>query len=117
MKKEKIILAYSGGLDTSVILKWLVAFALSSIAFTLSKFAMDITLFMSRNFGFIRFPDEFTTGSSIMPHKKNPDVFELVRAKCNKIQALPNEIKQKMGRLIQETNFQKAQNAVQTLLE
>jgi len=69
-----------------------VAFALSSIASTLSKLAMDITLFMSQNFGFVRFPDEFTTGSSIMPHKKNPDVFELVRAKCNKIQALPNEI-------------------------
>ncbi|MEA1896305.1 MAG: argininosuccinate lyase [Bacteroidota bacterium] len=69
-----------------------VAFALSSISSTLSKLAMDITLFMSQNFSFIRFPDEFTTGSSIMPHKKNPDVFELVRAKCNKIQALPNEI-------------------------
>lgn len=69
-----------------------VAFALSSIASTLSKLAMDITLFMNQNFSFIRFPDEFTTGSSIMPHKKNPDVFELVRAKCNKIQALPNEI-------------------------
>ena len=69
-----------------------VAFALSSIASTLSKLAMDITLFMSQNFGFIHFPDEFTTGSSIMPHKKNPDVFELIRAKCNKIQALPNEI-------------------------
>ena len=76
-----------------------VAFALSSIASTLAKLAMDITLFMSQNFGFIRFPDEFTTGSSIMPHKKNPDVFELVRAKCNKIQALPIEISLISGNL------------------
>jgi argininosuccinate lyase len=54
--------------------------------------AMDICLFMSQNFGFVNFPDELTTGSSIMPHKKNPDVFELIRGKCNRIQALPNEI-------------------------
>ena len=53
---------------------------------------MDICLYMSQNFGFVGFPDEFTTGSSIMPHKKNPDVFELIRAKCNVIQALPNDI-------------------------
>jgi argininosuccinate lyase len=53
---------------------------------------MDICLYVSQNFAFIRFPDELTTGSSIMPHKKNPDVFELIRAKCNKLQALPNEI-------------------------
>jgi argininosuccinate lyase len=66
--------------------------AMSSIAATLSKFAMDICLFINQNFGFISFPDELTTGSSIMPHKKNPDVFELIRARCNKIQALPNEI-------------------------
>ena len=68
------------------------AFALSSFGATLSKMAMDICLFMSQNFGFVNFPDELTTGSSIMPHKKNPDVFELIRGKCNSIQALPNEI-------------------------
>jgi argininosuccinate lyase len=68
------------------------AFALSSLAATLSRLAMDVCLYMSQNFAFISLPDEFTTGSSIMPHKKNPDVFELIRAKCNKIQALPNEI-------------------------
>jgi len=68
------------------------AFGISSIAGTLSKLAMDITLYMSQNFDFISFPDELTTGSSIMPHKKNPDVFELIRAKCNKIQAVPNQL-------------------------
>jgi argininosuccinate lyase len=68
------------------------AFALSSFGATMSKMAMDICLFMSQDFGFIGFPDELTTGSSIMPHKKNPDVFELIRGKCNRIQALPNEI-------------------------
>ena len=69
-----------------------VAFALASIASTISRFAMDACLYMSQNFGFISLPNELTTGSSIMPHKKNPDVFELTRAKCNRIQALPNEI-------------------------
>jgi len=69
-----------------------VASSIASVAYTLSKMAMDVTLYMNQNFGFITFPDELTTGSSIMPHKKNPDVFELIRAKCNKIQALPNEI-------------------------
>lgn len=69
-----------------------VAFALSSLAGTLSKFAYDICLYMNQNFGFITLPDELTTGSSIMPHKKNPDVFELIRGKCNKIQALPYEL-------------------------
>jgi len=68
------------------------AYAMSSVAGTLSKLSMDITLYMSQNFGFLTFPDELTTGSSIMPHKKNPDVFELTRAKCNKIQNLPNEL-------------------------
>ena len=68
------------------------AFGMSSIAGTLSKMAMDICLYMSQNFDFISFPDELTTGSSIMPHKKNPDVFELVRAKCNKLQAVPNQL-------------------------
>lgn len=69
-----------------------VAFALSSLAATLSKLAFDVCLFMSQNFGFVGLPDNLTTGSSIMPHKKNPDVFELLRAKCNKIQSLPNSI-------------------------
>jgi len=68
------------------------AFALSSVAATVSRLAMDICLYMSQNFAFVSLPDEFTTGSSIMPHKKNPDVFELIRAKCNKIQSLPNDI-------------------------
>ena len=68
------------------------AMGISSIAATLSKLAMDITLYMSQNFDFISFPNELTTGSSIMPHKKNPDVFELIRAKCNKIQAVPNQL-------------------------
>ncbi len=68
------------------------AFGISSIAATLSKMAMDICLYMSQNFNFISFPDELTTGSSIMPHKKNPDVFELVRGKCNKLQAVPNQL-------------------------
>jgi argininosuccinate lyase len=70
----------------------ILAQAMSSVAATLAKMAMDVTLFINQNFGFIRFPDELTTGSSIMPHKKNPDVFELIRSRCNKIQALPNEI-------------------------
>ena len=68
------------------------AFGLSGLAGTLSKLAMDICLYMSQNFNFISFPDELTTGSSIMPHKKNPDVFELIRAKCNKIQGVPNQL-------------------------
>jgi argininosuccinate lyase len=66
--------------------------ALASVSATLAKLAMDICLYMNQNFDFISFPDDLTTGSSIMPHKKNPDVFELVRAKCNLIQALPNEL-------------------------
>lgn len=69
-----------------------VAFAMAGIAATLSKLAYDACLFNSQNFGFIKLPDQFTTGSSIMPHKKNPDVFELTRAKCNKIQGLPQQI-------------------------
>lgn len=68
------------------------AFAMSSVAATLSRMAMDVCLYMSQNFTFLSLPDEFTTGSSIMPHKKNPDVFELIRAKCNKVQALPNDL-------------------------
>jgi len=66
--------------------------AMANVAATLAKMAMDVCLFINQNFGFITFPDELTTGSSIMPHKKNPDVFELIRSRCNKIQALPNEI-------------------------
>ena len=68
------------------------AFGVSSIAATLSKMGMDICLYMSQNFNFISFPDELTTGSSIMPHKKNPDVFELVRGKCNRLQAVPTQL-------------------------
>lgn len=68
------------------------AMALAGIASTLTKLATDVCLYMNQNFGFISFPDELTTGSSIMPHKKNPDIFELIRAKCNRIQALPNEL-------------------------
>lgn len=70
----------------------IVASALANIAATLSKLSMDATLFLNQNFDFIFFPEELTTGSSIMPHKKNPDVFELIRSHCNRIQALPNEI-------------------------
>lgn len=68
------------------------AYALSSLAGTLSKLAMDVTLYLSQNFNFLSLPPHLTTGSSIMPHKKNPDVFELIRGKCNKIQALPYEL-------------------------
>ncbi len=70
----------------------ILAQAMSSIAATMAKMAMDITLYMNQNFAFVKFPDHLTTGSSIMPHKKNPDVLELIRSRCNKIQALPNEI-------------------------
>ncbi|GHT15628.1 argininosuccinate lyase [Bacteroidia bacterium] len=68
------------------------AFGIAGIAATLARFAMDVCLYNSQNFGFITLPDAFTTGSSIMPHKKNPDVMELVRGKCNRLQSLPNEI-------------------------
>jgi argininosuccinate lyase len=69
-----------------------VANALANIAATLAKLAMDACIFLNQHFAFISFPDELTTGSSIMPHKKNPDVFELVRGRCNQLLALPNEI-------------------------
>jgi len=69
-----------------------VSSGLSFIAATIGKLAMDCCLYMNQNFGFISFPSELTTGSSIMPHKKNPDVFELIRAKCNRIQSIPNEL-------------------------
>jgi argininosuccinate lyase len=70
----------------------IVSFALANLSATLAKLAFDVCLFMSQNFSFVSLPHELTTGSSIMPHKKNPDVFELVRAKCNKIQGLPQQI-------------------------
>ncbi|MBP5387634.1 MAG: argininosuccinate lyase [Prevotella sp.] len=69
-----------------------VAFAMATIAGTVAKLAFDACLFNSQNFSFVRLPKECTTGSSIMPHKKNPDVFELIRAKCNKLQALPQQV-------------------------
>ena len=69
-----------------------VAYAIAALASTLGKLAMDVCMFMCQNFGFISFPDELTTGSSIMPHKKNPDVFEIMRGKCNRLQSVPNEI-------------------------
>lgn len=68
------------------------ATGMAAVAATLGKFAMDVCLYMGQDFGFLSFPDELTTGSSIMPHKKNPDVFELMRGKCNRILALPNDI-------------------------
>lgn len=70
----------------------IVAMALGMVAGTIGRLAMDCTLYINQNFGFISFPPELTTGSSIMPHKKNPDVFELIRAKCNRIQSTPNEL-------------------------
>lgn len=66
--------------------------AIAGIAAALSRFSMDVCLYMNQNFGFVTFPAELTTGSSIMPHKKNPDVFELIRGKCNRIQSVPNEL-------------------------
>lgn len=75
------------------------AFAMAGLGSTLGKLAMDITLYINQNFGFIRFPDELTTGSSIMPHKKNPDVFELIRARCNQLQSLPAQVSQLTGAL------------------
>lgn len=85
-----VVYAQMGRGKTEMIL----ANALSSIAFTLNKMAEDVCLFMSQNFAFVSFPDDYTTGSSIMPHKKNPDVFELIRAKTNRIKTLPGEINQ-----------------------
>jgi argininosuccinate lyase len=75
------------------------AMGMASVAATISKMAMDICLYMSQNFNFVSFPEDLTTGSSIMPHKKNPDVFELVRGKCNTIQALPNQLSLLLGNL------------------
>jgi len=69
-----------------------IAQAMAASAYTIGKFAMDVCLFCNQNYGFIKLPDHLTTGSSIMPHKKNPDVFELIRAKCNQVIALPNQI-------------------------
>ena len=76
-----------------------IAFALASVAGTLSKLAFDACMFNSQNFGFVKLPAECTTGSSIMPHKKNPDVFEIMRAKCNRLQALPMDITMIMNNL------------------
>lgn len=76
-----------------------VSMALSSLAGTIGRMAMDTCLYMNQNFGFLTFPDELTTGSSIMPHKKNPDVFEIMRGKCNQLQSLPNEIQLILGNL------------------
>lgn len=78
----------------------ILAFAMSSISATVGKLANDVCLYINQNFGFISFPDEFTTGSSIMPHKKNPDIFELIRAKCSRIQAVPNELALLMNNLM-----------------
>jgi argininosuccinate lyase len=93
------LLAFSGLNNNSVYAQMsrgktekFVAMGMSGIAATLSKLSMDCCLYMNQNFGFISFPAELTTGSSIMPHKKNPDVFELIRAKCNRIQSVPNEL-------------------------
>ncbi|MEO0732241.1 MAG: lyase family protein, partial [Bacteroidota bacterium] len=72
----------------------LMAFAVASLAQTLGKLAMDVCLYSSQNFGFLQLPNELTTGSSIMPHKKNPDVFELLRGRCNLLQSLPAQISQ-----------------------
>lgn len=75
------------------------ATAMAAVAATLSRFSMDMCLYMNQNFGFITFPEALTTGSSIMPHKRNPDVFELIRAKCNRLQSLPNELTLLMNNL------------------
>ncbi|GAA4304537.1 argininosuccinate lyase [Nibribacter koreensis] len=76
-----------------------VSMGLASIASTVGRMAMDVCLYMSQNFAFVTLPDELTTGSSIMPHKKNPDVFEIMRGKCNRLQALPTEIQMLLGNL------------------
>jgi len=102
------------------------AFALANLASTIGRMATDLCLFISQNFGFIALPAEFTTGSSIMPHKKNPDVFELIRAKCNKIQSLPVEIGSILGNLpsgyfrdmqIIKESFLPALSEIQTILQ
>jgi argininosuccinate lyase len=77
----------------------LVSYGLASVAATLSRLAMDCCLYMNQNFAFISFPDQLTTGSSIMPHKKNPDVFELIRGKCNRMQSVSNELNLLMNNL------------------
>jgi argininosuccinate lyase len=77
----------------------MVAFAIAGLAQTVGKLAMDVCLYSSQNFGFLQLPDELTTGSSIMPHKKNPDVFELLRGRCNLLQTLPAQMSQLTGNL------------------
>src|SRR5690606_8881007 len=76
-----------------------VGMGIAAIAATLAKMSMDVCLYISQNFGFLCFPSDLTTGSSIMPHKKNPDVFELVRGKCNRLQTVPNELSMMMTNL------------------
>lgn len=102
------------------------AFAIANLASTIGRMATDLCLFISQNFGFITLPAEFTTGSSIMPHKKNPDVFELIRAKCNKLQSLPVEIGSILGNLpsgyfrdmqIIKESFLPALTEIQTILQ
>jgi argininosuccinate lyase len=102
------------------------AFAIANLASTIGRMATDLCLFISQNFGFIALPAEFTTGSSIMPHKKNPDVFELIRARCNKLQSLPVEIGSILGNLpsgyfrdmqIIKESFLPALAEIQTLLQ
>ncbi|MFA5974155.1 MAG: argininosuccinate lyase [Lentimicrobiaceae bacterium] len=102
------------------------AFAIANVASTIGRMATDLCLFISQNFDFIALPAEFTTGSSIMPHKKNPDVFELVRARCNKLQSLPVEIGSILGNLpsgyfrdmqIIKESFLPALSEIQTILQ
>lgn len=104
----------------------IVAFALANMASTIGRMATDLCLFMSQNFGFITLPDELTTGSSIMPHKKNPDVFELIRARSNKLQSLPVEIGSILGNLtsgyfrdmqVIKESFLPAISEIQTILQ
>jgi argininosuccinate lyase len=75
------------------------SFALAGTAQTIGKLAMDVCLYNSQNFGFLKLPNELTTGSSIMPHKKNPDVFELLRGRCNQLLSLPAQVSQLVGNL------------------
>jgi argininosuccinate lyase len=80
--------------------EWYTATGISAVASTLARLAMDAVLFMGQNFNFMSLPSELTTGSSIMPHKKNPDVLELIRAKCNRLSQVPSEISAVTGNLI-----------------
>lgn len=97
----------------------MLSFAMAAIANTIGKFATDVCTFSNQNFDFIKLPNEFTTGSSIMPHKKNPDVFELIRAKCNHIQTLPQQIMSITNNLISgyHRDFQLLKEAVFPAIE